>query len=83
MLVLVLCLYRKRAQAQTSASLLALSSSGLLSRPPTCSWKLTEGSAYLAFLSHYKVEAGSDARYLHDLLQRMVPVRRSGFESSP
>ena len=82
-LVLVLCLYRKRAQAQTSASLLALSSGGLLSRPPTCSWKLTEGSAYLAFLSHYKVEAGSDARYLHDLLQRMVPVRRSGFESSP
>ena len=82
-IVLVLCLYRKRAQAQTSASLLALSSGGLLSRPPTCSWKLTEGSAYLAFLSHYKVEAGSDARYLHDLLQRMVPVRRSGFESSP
>jgi len=27
---------------------------------------------YMAFLSHYKVEAGSDARYLKDLLQRMT-----------
>ena len=25
-----------------------------------------------AFLSHYKAEAGSDARFMHDLMQRML-----------
>ena len=45
---------------------------GPLAKPPSCDWKLSEGRTYLAFLSHYKVESGSDARYLHDLLQRMV-----------
>ena len=29
---------------------------------------------YCCFLSHYKVEAGSDARYLSDLIRRMVGV---------
>ena len=45
---------------------------GPLAKPPSCDWKLSGGRTYLAFLSHYKVESGSDARYLHDLLQRMV-----------
>ena len=27
---------------------------------------------HAAFLSHYKAEAGSDARYLNDLLERML-----------
>ena len=40
--------------------------------PPTCSWRPNEGNCFAAFLSHYKVEAGSDARYLKDLLGRML-----------
>ena len=43
-----------------------------LACPPTCGWEVSEGNAYAAFLSHYKVEAGSDARYLKDLLQKML-----------
>ena len=35
---------------------------GRMSFPPTCDWKLKEGNKYLTFLSHFKVEAGSDAR---------------------
>ena len=42
-----------------------------MSHTPTCDWQLQPGNSYLTFLSHYKVEAGSDARYLTDLLQRM------------
>ena len=33
---------------------------------------LAEGKTYSCFLSHFKAEAGSDARYLKDLLQRMI-----------
>ena len=35
---------------------------GRMSSPPTCDWQLKEGNKYLTFLSHFKVEAGSDAR---------------------
>ena len=38
--------------------------------PPKCNWQPTR--KYCCFLSHYKNEAGSDARYLRDLLQRMA-----------
>ena len=40
----------------------AAAARGRMSNPPTCDWKLKEGNEYLAFLSHFKVEAGSDAR---------------------
>ena len=43
-----------------------------MSNPPQCHWQLKEGNHYCTFLSHYKVEAGSDARYLSDLIQRMT-----------
>ena len=43
-----------------------------MSHPPTCDWQLQPGNSYLTFLSHYKVEAGSDARYLSDLIRRMT-----------
>ena len=33
-------------------------------------WKLRQGNRYCTFLSHFKVEAGSDARYLSDLIRR-------------
>jgi hypothetical protein len=38
--------------------------------PPTTQWVLDR--TFAAFLSHYKVEAASDARYLHDTLRKML-----------
>ena len=40
--------------------------------PPNCHWAPGAGKQFACFLSHFKVEAGSDARYLKDLLQRML-----------
>ena len=39
---------------------------------PRTRWPL--GKRYACFLSHYKAEAGSDARYIHDILQRVLGV---------
>ena len=41
-----------------------------MAHPPTCDWVASDH--YACFLSHYKVEAGETARYLTDLLQRML-----------
>ena len=38
--------------------------------PPTVRWKLD--GIYAAFLSHYKVESASDARYIHDTLRKIL-----------
>jgi len=38
--------------------------------PPRAKWQAS--GVYAAFLSHYKVEAASDARYLHDSLRKML-----------
>ena len=43
---------------------------GRLSNPPMHSWELRQGNRYCVFLSHFKEEAGSDARYLSDLIRR-------------
>ena len=43
---------------------------GPIGNPPRTRW-VPKGS-YAAFLSHYKTEAGADARFIHDLLQRML-----------
>ena len=59
---------RRNAVAEGAAA----AARGRMSSPPTCNWQLKEGNSYLTFLSHYKVEAGSDARYLSDLIQRMT-----------
>jgi hypothetical protein len=48
----------------------------LMAHPPTCVYEAQK--TYVAFLSHYKVEAGITARYLRDLLQRMMMGRRQG-----
>ena len=45
---------------------------GHLSLPPTTSWELRQGNRFSMFLSHFKEEAGSDARYLSDLIKRMT-----------
>ena len=37
---------------------------------PTCKWELRRD--YCCFLSHYKMEAASDARYIRDALQKML-----------
>jgi hypothetical protein len=33
---------------------------------PTCTWVMEPGQSYSCFLSHYKVEAGAEARYLKE-----------------
>jgi len=38
--------------------------------PPSVRWKLH--GIYACFLSHYKMEAASDARYMHDVLRKML-----------
>lgn len=43
-----------------------------MSAPPIACWERREGKVYTAFLSHYKAECASTARYLHDLLQKML-----------
>ena len=39
---------------------------------PEDSWKLAPGKSTCCFLSHFKQEAASDARYLKDALESMV-----------
>jgi hypothetical protein len=43
-------------------------------RLPTTTWTLARENNYVCFLSHYKVEAGADARYLKDALESMLDV---------
>ena len=43
-----------------------------MTHPPKTRWELNGGHKYCTFLSHYKVEAGADARYLSDLIHRMT-----------
>eukprot|EP00966_Prymnesium_polylepis_P105782 2449783-Prymnesium_polylepis.1 len=38
--------------------------------PPHVRWK--PSAVYACFLSHYKLEAASDARYMHDMLRKML-----------
>ena len=44
----------------------------LLSNPPRIPWKLETEKHFACFISHYKVEAGMEARYLRELLERML-----------
>ena len=73
----VLAVYQMYRAAQLAARMAAAEreaaeARGRMSSPPSCDWMLKEGNKYLTFLSHFKVEAGSDARYLSDLIQRMT-----------
>ena len=60
----------RRAARAAAAERAASISRGRLSYPPTHKWELRQGNRYCMFLSHFKEEAGSDARYLSDLIQR-------------
>ena len=62
-----------RAAARTTATELeAAIARGHLSHPPTTGWELRQGNRFCMFLSHFKVEAGADARYLSDLIKRIA-----------
>jgi hypothetical protein len=63
-IVLLVRLARERARAQRDAA----------SKLPTCKWEMADGQRYVCFLSHYKVKAGAQARYLKDCLDRMLGV---------
>ena len=51
---------------------------GSLAKPPRVRWELGPGKKYAVFLSHYKDEAGMEARYLRDLLQKVLLLERGG-----
>ena len=73
----ILAVYQMCCSAQAAARMARAEremkvARGRMSLPPTCDWQLGKGKQFLTFLSHYKVEAGSDARYLSDLIQRMT-----------
>merc|ERR1719199_537593 len=62
----------RAAARKARAELEAAAARGRMSNPPTCRWELRDGNKFINFLSHYKAEAGSDARYLSDLIRRMT-----------
>jgi len=45
---------------------------GCTIEPPATTWTSSKNKSYACFLSHYKVEAASDARFLHDMLAKML-----------
>jgi len=62
---------RRRTLREQQQHAKVVAARGRMTLPPKCAWPLSKGHRYCAFLSHYKVEAGSDARYLSDFMQRM------------
>ena len=52
----------RKARQAAATEREASAARGRLSHPPTTSWQLRQGNRYCMFLSHFKVEAGSDAR---------------------
>ena len=58
----------RAAAAEVEASI----ARGRLSHPPLHKWELRQSNCYCIFLSHFKEEAGCDARYLSDLIKRMT-----------
>ena len=50
----------------------AMSREARLRQLPRCSWLMDDGQRYACFLSHYKEEAGAEARYLKDSLDQML-----------
>jgi hypothetical protein len=45
---------------------------GCTTDPPSTKWQTVGEKSYACFLSHYKVEAASDARLMHDMLAKML-----------
>ena len=77
LVALVLVVYQVYRSTRTVARAVAARrkafiARGRLSYPPSYDWVPTDGNKFAMFLSHYKVEAGSDARYLSDLVKRMT-----------
>lgn len=61
----------RRARKAHKAHEQAILERGRMANPPTAKWALKPGFTYCCFLSHFKQEAGSDARYLRDLIIAM------------
>ena len=61
--ILLLQLARERKRLAHEARLRKL---------PTCDWVLSANHGYVCFLSHFKAEAGAEARYLKDSLDQML-----------
>ena len=40
--------------------------------PHVKDWRLRDGFKFAAFISHCKVESGTDARYMHDVMRQML-----------
>ena len=64
----------RAAASSAAAERKAAIARGRLSHPPMYDWKLRSGNRYGLFLSHFKDEAGSDARCEWMLLQPGSPV---------
>ena len=64
-----------RAQRRAAAAeRKAAAARGRMSHPPTCDWTMKDGNRYLTFFSHYKVEAGSDARCIASWFSNPAPA---------
>ena len=61
---------RRAAAAEREAA----AARGRMSHPPTCDWTMKDGNRYLTFFSHYKVEAGSDARCIASWFSNPAPA---------
>lgn len=60
---------RQRRRLAELAQQQAADETGL--KVPRCKWTLGEGKKYACFLSHFKMEAGSDARFMREVLMKM------------
>ena len=65
---------RRRASRDAAQRRAAEAMRGRLNAPPTATWALREDQQYCCFISHFKKEAACDARYLSDLIRRMLGV---------
>ena len=62
----------RRSAKQLDAPRIPRKHASALHRPPKMRWALQGTNEYAAFLSHYKVQSGMEARYLHDMLYKIL-----------
>ena len=67
LMVVVVCIEAQRVHLDRLAT---MKWSCATMQPPSFNWRTTK--VYACFLSHYKMEAASDCRYLHDVLAKML-----------
>ena len=72
----------RAAASSAAAERKASIARGRLSQPPLYAWKLRSGNRYGLFISHFKDEAGSDARCELLLFQPRSPELQKGWLST-